>query len=83
MTASAQGLLLWALGPVCLYRYFPNKESLVVALLERHVKPTLRVGFAELRRAASLPLRDAVRLRVDFMLAATGQLPVLVRRAVH
>src|SRR6188768_1896869 len=44
-----------------LYQYFPNKEALVAALVERHVEDKNRAVISELSRVASLPLKEAVR----------------------
>src|SRR5438552_3934720 len=43
-----------------LYQYFPNKEALVAALIERHVETMNASIFAELAAVATLPLAEAV-----------------------
>jgi AcrR family transcriptional regulator len=60
-----------------LYQYFPNKESLIAALLERHVQDAFDLLPRELARAEGRPLRDAVRLTVDYAIAAHRQDPEL------
>src|SRR5512138_188963 len=47
-----------------LYQYFPNKETLAVRLLERHVEQGERMiaGLIERARTMPLDLRDGLRL---------------------
>ncbi|MGH7822050.1 MAG: TetR/AcrR family transcriptional regulator [Candidatus Binatia bacterium] len=59
-----------------LYQYFPNKDSLVRALLERHVAEAEAMRPAELRRP-DLPLRRRIRLAVEWHLAAHASNPRL------
>jgi AcrR family transcriptional regulator len=62
-----------------LYQYFPSKEALVAALLERHVRE-MRTFLAEaIPRAMSQPLRDAVRDTVRLMIEAHALRPELHR----
>jgi AcrR family transcriptional regulator len=52
-----------------LYQYFPSKESLVAALLERHVDETLAQLRREVPALSSLPLDQAVPRFVELMIA--------------
>jgi len=62
-----------------LYQYFPNKEALVAALMERHVHEMYAVLEGELARLSSLPLRPAVRELVGLMIRAHAIQPKLHR----
>ena len=53
-----------------LYQYFPNKESLVRALLERHMEEMNASVLAELARVAHLPLGQAARAVVELTIRA-------------
>ena len=44
-----------------LYQYFPNKEAIVVALIDRHNSQVMRAVRGELAQALSLPVEQAVR----------------------
>src|ERR1700710_1633554 len=44
-----------------LYQYFPSKEALVAALIDRHNEEVKQVVQGELSEAANLPLEQAVR----------------------
>jgi AcrR family transcriptional regulator len=66
-----------------LYQYFPNKESLVAALVERHVAEMLAVVEAALPRWRTAPLRRVVREMVETMLAAHAVDPKLHRVLVE
>jgi AcrR family transcriptional regulator len=44
-----------------LYQYFPNKEALVAALIDRHSRKVMAAVRGELAAAAHLPLAEAVR----------------------
>src|SRR3954464_6272927 len=44
-----------------LYQYFPNKEALVAALIEKHVDEMTSMVLCELTRVAQLPMAEAVR----------------------
>jgi AcrR family transcriptional regulator len=44
-----------------LYQYFPGKEALVAAVMERHSQELMRVVRATLVEAAELPMEQAVR----------------------
>jgi AcrR family transcriptional regulator len=44
-----------------LYQYFPSKEALVAAVVERHAQELSRVTHAALLKVAALPLKIGVR----------------------
>jgi AcrR family transcriptional regulator len=60
-----------------LYQYFPSKEALVAALVERHVEEMLHLVRAKLAEVASAPLPIAVRTMIDAMFAAHAVDPKL------
>ena len=60
-----------------LYQYFPNKEAMVAALIERHVETMNASILAELTRVAALPLADAVHRVVEVTIRAQGIDPEL------
>jgi AcrR family transcriptional regulator len=60
-----------------LYQYFPSKEALVAALVERHVDVMLRLVRAKIAEVASAPLPVAVRTMIDAMFAAHAVDPKL------
>jgi AcrR family transcriptional regulator len=43
-----------------LYQYFPSKEALVVAVIERHQQELMQVVRSALKEVASLPMEQAV-----------------------
>jgi AcrR family transcriptional regulator len=47
-----------------LYQYFPSKEALVAAVIDRHKQELLQVAREALARVAKLPMREAVRALV-------------------
>jgi len=47
-----------------LYQYFPSKEALVVAVIDRHNQEIVQVVHDELAEAMSLPVQKAVRKMV-------------------
>ncbi|MCA9633036.1 MAG: TetR/AcrR family transcriptional regulator [Myxococcales bacterium] len=51
-----------------LYQYFPNKQALVSALVERHVRHIMDLLASGLMNAASMNLPDAIRKLVEVML---------------
>jgi AcrR family transcriptional regulator len=53
-----------------LYQYFPNKEALVTALLERHMEEMNASVLAELTRVAKLPMAEAARCVVELTIRA-------------
>ena len=44
-----------------LYQYFPTKEALVAAVIDRHNAELMQVARGALAQVAALPVRDAVR----------------------
>jgi AcrR family transcriptional regulator len=62
-----------------LYQYFPNKTSLVAALLERHLDHMNAAVLAELSRVAQLPMVEAVRCVVELTIRAHAIDPELHR----
>ncbi len=53
-----------------LYQYFPNKEALVAALIERHIEDMNSAILSELTRVAQLPIADAVRAMIELTITA-------------
>ena len=62
-----------------LYQYFPNKEALVAAVMERHRRDLLQMARATLAEAATLPLEPAVRKLVGVSIKAHSVDPKLHR----
>jgi len=62
-----------------LYQYFPNKESLVSALIDRHMEEMNAAIVAELARVATLPLAEAARCVVELTIRAHAIDPELHR----
>src|SRR2546430_5666111 len=65
-----------------LYQYFPNKEALVAAVIERHIEAMNESLLAELGRVAALPLPEAVRRLVEVTIHGRGVDPELRRMFV-
>jgi AcrR family transcriptional regulator len=61
-----------------LYQYYPSKEALLVALIERHTTHSLELLESALSKAATLPLdaavRDVIRVMIDAHRAPLHQL---------
>ena len=53
-----------------LYQYFPSKESLVAAVIDRHNQELMRVVRSALAEVAALPLEEAVRKLVAIAIKA-------------
>src|ERR1700691_69956 len=53
-----------------LYQYFPSKEALVAALVERHVAQMTSLVKGKLAEVATAPLEVAVRTMIDSMFEA-------------
>ncbi|HEX6956598.1 MAG TPA: TetR/AcrR family transcriptional regulator [Ferrovibrio sp.] len=53
-----------------LYQYFPSKEALVIAVIERHTRELMQVARAALAEVATLPVEQAVRRLVAAAIAA-------------
>jgi AcrR family transcriptional regulator len=62
-----------------LYQYFPNKEALVAALMDQHIRELYAVLEREIARLPSLPLRRAVREIVELMIRTHAVAPKLHR----
>lgn len=62
-----------------LYQYFPSKEALVAALVERHVTQTLGAIRAEAPSLFAMPVERAVRRFVEMMIDAHRVDPALHR----
>lgn len=53
-----------------LYQYYPGKEALVAAVIDRHNQELMRVVRASLSEVASLPVEEAVRRLVTVAIEA-------------
>lgn len=62
-----------------LYQYFPNKEALVAALIDRHSRKVMAAVREELAAAANLPLAKAIRQLVAVAVKAHRIDPALHR----
>jgi AcrR family transcriptional regulator len=62
-----------------LYQYFPNKEALVLALIERHSDAMNAAILHELARVATLPLAQAARAVIELTISAHAIDPALHR----
>jgi AcrR family transcriptional regulator len=60
-----------------LYQYFPNKEALVAALIEKHVEDMSSALLSELARVARLPMAQAVRAVIELTIKAHAIEPAL------
>jgi AcrR family transcriptional regulator len=60
-----------------LYQYFPSKEALVAALVERHVEQMTSLVTGKLAEVSTAPLDVAVRTMIDSMFAAHAVDPKL------
>ncbi len=66
-----------------LYQYFPSKEALVAAVIDRHMGEMMDVVRTALLRVAALPLREAARELVRVMIDAHRLEPKLHRVLVE
>jgi AcrR family transcriptional regulator len=66
-----------------LYQYFPTKEALVAAVIERHIGEMMDIVRESLIRVAPLPLREAARELVRVMIEAHRIEPKLHRVLVE
>src|SRR5689334_2383592 len=57
-------------GVGSLYQYFPSKEALVAALVDRHREEIMQVFLARAAAAATKPVREAARDLVRAVLDA-------------
>lgn len=62
-----------------LYQYFPNKEALCAALIDRHMEDMNAAIFAELTRVAVMPIAQAARAVVELTIRAHSVDPDLHR----
>lgn len=62
-----------------LYQYFPNKQALVAALIERLLDEKNANTHAELARVAQLPFPEAVRTMIRMTIESYAQSPELSR----
>lgn len=62
-----------------LYQYYPSKEALVAAVVDRHNEEIMRVVRGALANAAALPLQQAVRALVAVAIEAHRIDPALHR----
>jgi AcrR family transcriptional regulator len=62
-----------------LYQYFPSKEALVTALLERHMEKMWRIIFESATRLGDAPIEVAVREVIGAIFAAHAVNPKLER----
>lgn len=72
--ASAAGVSIGSL-----YQYFPNKEALVSALIDRHMEQMNLSILAELTRVAKLPVAEAARAVIELTIKAHAIDPELHR----
>ncbi len=66
-----------------LYQYFPSKEALVVAVIERHRTEMMEVLHRTLRSVSAMPLQEAFRALVRMMIDAHRVNPELHRVLVE
>lgn len=66
-----------------LYQYFPSKEALVAAVIERHMGEMMDLVRSSFMRVAGLPLADAARELVRVMIDAHRLAPRLHRVLVE
>lgn len=62
-----------------LYQYFPSKEALVAAVMERHNQQLMQVVRGALAQVAALPMEQAMRKLVDAAIRAHRLDPKLHR----
>jgi AcrR family transcriptional regulator len=62
-----------------LYQYFPSKEALVAAVVERHAQELSRVTHAALLKVAAMPLKVGIRELVVAAIDAHRMDPTLHR----
>ncbi len=62
-----------------LYQYFPGKEALIAAVVERHRQELMQVVRGALAEAAALPMEQAVRVLVAAAIEAHRVDPALHR----
>jgi AcrR family transcriptional regulator len=62
-----------------LYQYFPNKESLLVEVMRRHVAATRAAALEAMQKQRGNSLRERLRAHVEAMIAAHRVAPELHR----
>jgi AcrR family transcriptional regulator len=62
-----------------LYQYFPNKEALVAALIDRHRGEMMRIFFERMAEVAGASVAEAVRVLVRALVEAQATDPRLHR----
>lgn len=62
-----------------LYQYFPSKEALVAALVDRHADAMMAVVRERIGALATTPLREAVHATIEAVFAAHNLEPALHR----
>jgi len=62
-----------------LYQYFPTKEALVAAVIDRHNADLMQIARGALAQVAALPVKDAVRRLVTVAVKAHSLDPKLHR----
>jgi AcrR family transcriptional regulator len=65
-----------------LYQYFPNKEALVAALVDKHRAEMMKVFFDRMAEVRELPVREAARVLVRALVEAHAADPKL-HRTLH
>lgn len=66
-----------------LYQYFPSKESLVAAVIDRHSEHMMRVFRQAISGAAAMPIRDAARVLIEAMVDGHDVEPELHRVCIE
>ncbi|MFO0614267.1 MAG: TetR/AcrR family transcriptional regulator [Polyangiaceae bacterium] len=62
-----------------LYQYFPSKEALTAALIDRHRAEVMEIFYERMREIGELPMREAIRTIVRAMVDVHGVDPALHR----
>src|ERR1044071_5404419 len=62
-----------------LYQYFPSKEALTAALIDRHRAEVMATFYERMTQIADLPIRDAIKTIVQAMVEVHGVDPALHR----
>jgi AcrR family transcriptional regulator len=66
-----------------LYQYFPSKEALVAALIDRHIARMAKLLGGLLEQSAGLPMPDAIALVVRGLFEAYGEDEALHRELLR
>ncbi len=62
-----------------LYQYFPSKEALTAALIDRHRAEVMEIFYRRMSESGDLPIKDAIRRIVSAMVDAHSVDPALHR----